>query len=122
MNNLRELHLSPGCIFAPILIFFAVTGSWQMFSLHRGTKDGGYIPSRPLVVLSGVHQYQHLPTGGNSRSTPLRYFILAGAIGLVSRACLGIDMAFRHGGSRAKATGCLIAGVAIPLVFLLIWH
>lgn len=122
MSKLRELHLYLGCIFAPILIFFAVTGSWQMFSLHRGTKDGSYIPSKPLVILSGVHQYQHLPAASIGKSTPLRYFILAAAIGLVFTTCLGIVMAFRHGGSRPKAIGCLIAGLAIPLAFLLIWH
>ncbi len=122
MHKLRELHLYLGCIFAPILIFFSVTGSWQMFSLHRGTKDGSYVPAKALVVLSGVHQYQHTPSAEIGRSTPLRYFILAAATGLVLTTVLGIVMAFRHGRSRSTAVGCLLAGVAIPVVFLLIWH
>ena len=55
MKRLRQLHLYLGCVFAPVLIFFAVTGSWQLFSLHLGMKDGSYTPPRAVVILSDVH-------------------------------------------------------------------
>src|SRR6266513_2469552 len=39
MKSLRSLHLFLGCLFAPMLIFFAVTGSWQLFNWHESKKD-----------------------------------------------------------------------------------
>jgi ABC-type nitrate/sulfonate/bicarbonate transport system permease component len=122
MKKLREIHLYLGCLFAPVLIFFAVTGAWQLFALHRGRKDGSYIPPRPVAILSDIHQYQHLPPTGSDAATPLRYFVLAAAVGLVVTTILGIFMAFRYGRSRVWAAYCLGAGVLIPVVILLVYH
>ena len=120
MMRLRQLHLYLGCVFAPVLIFFAVTGAWQLFSLHRGTKNGSYIPPRAVVVLSEVHQSQHL-SGASSRSgTPLRYFILAATVGLVLTTTLGIIMAFRFARSKTSVLCCLLAGVVMPVALLLV--
>jgi ABC-type nitrate/sulfonate/bicarbonate transport system permease component len=122
MKSLRQLHLYLGCIFAPVLIFFAVTGAWQLFSLHRGTKDGSYVPPRAVFVLSEVHQYQHLPGASSSSGTPLRYFILAAAAGLVLTTTLGIIMAFRFTRSKASVLLCLLAGVVVPVAILLVYR
>lgn len=122
MKKLREVHLYLGCLFAPVLIFFAATGAWQLFGLHRGRKDNSYIPAKAVVVLSEIHQFQHVPPGNPDAGTPLRYFILAAAIGLVLTTILGIIMAFRFGRSRATVSLCLVAGVAIPLAMLLLYH
>ena len=100
MKKLREIHLYLGCLFAPVLIFFAMTGAWQLFALHRGRKDGSYSPPSPVVLLSDVHQFQHLPPTSSEADTPLRYFMLAAAIGLIVTTILGIIMAFRYGRSR----------------------
>ena len=122
MKKLREIHLYLGCLFAPVLIFFAVTGAWQLFSLHRGRKDHSYIPPKAVVVASEVHQFQHIGGAGSEAATPLRYFILAAAIGLVTTTCLGIIMAFRYGQSRAWAVICLASGLIIPVAILLIYR
>lgn len=122
MKNLRQLHLYLGCIFAPVLIFFAVTGAWQMFGLHRGRKDNSYTPARAIVVLSEVHQHQHLERGGRDGGTPLRWFILAAATGLVVTTVLGIIMAFRFSRSKTPVILCLVAGVVIPIALLLVYR
>ena len=122
MKILRELHLYLGCLFAPVLIFFAVTGAWQLFGLHRGTKDGSYTPPRALVYLSEVHKVQHIPYTSAEAATPLRYFFLAAALGLVVSTILGIVMAFRFGRSRAAVVSCLTAGVVVPLAILYIYR
>ena len=109
MKKLREIHLYLGCLFAPVLIFFAVTGAWQLFGLHRGTKDGSYTPSRVLVDLSEIHEAQHLPYTSTDAATPLRYFFLAAALGLVASTILGIVMAFRFGRSKAAVIFCASA-------------
>ena len=94
MKKLREIHLYLGCLFAPVLIFFAMSGAWQLFALHRGRKDGSYSPPRAVVLLSDIHQVQHLPPTSSDADTPLRYFMLAAAIGLILTTILGIIMAF----------------------------
>jgi len=121
MNKLRQLHLYLGCIFAPVLIFFAVTGSWQLFGLHRGTKDGSYNPPTAFVVLSDIHQYQHVSQANFHSGTPLRYFFLAAAVGLVLTTTLGIIMAFRYSRSKVSVVLCLLAGMAVPAAILLIY-
>ncbi len=122
MKKLREIHLYLGCIFAPVLIFFAVSGAWQLFGLHRGRKDNSYTPAKAIVVLSDVHRFQHLLPANPEAATPLRYFMLAAAVGLVFTTILGIVMAFRFGRSRSTVSTCLVAGVAIPVIILLLWH
>ncbi len=122
MKNLRQLHLYLGCIFAPVLIFFAVTGAWQMFGLHRGRKDNSYTPARAIVVLSEVHQHQHLESGGRNEGTPLRWFILAAAGGVVVTTVLGIIMAFRFSRNKMPVVLCLAAGIVVPVALLLIYR
>lgn len=122
MKKLRELHLYLGCLFAPVLIFFAVTGAWQLFALHRGRKDHSYTPPRAVVVLSEVHQFQHLSGTSSEASTPLRWFMLTAALGLVLTTILGITMAFKFGRSRSWVLSCLVAGIVIPIALLLVYR
>lgn len=122
MRKLREIHLYLGCLFAPVLIFFAVTGAWQLFQLNHGRKDNSYVPPKVVVLLSDIHQYQHIPPGSFDAFTPLKYFMLAATVGLVASSILGIVMAFRFGRSRASVVSCLVAGVVVPIVILLIYH
>ena len=122
MKYLRKIHLYLGSLFAPVLIFFAVTGCWQLFGLHRGTKDGSYTPPSLLASLSTVHQYQHLPGTGRSVGTPLRFFILAAAAALILTTVLGVVMAFRYSRSPIPVLLSIVAGTAVPVALLLIFR
>jgi len=35
MQKLRQIHLYLGCFFAPMILFFALSGVWQEFGLNR---------------------------------------------------------------------------------------
>ena len=85
-------------------------------------KDNSYVPPKVIVLLSDIHQYQHVPPESFDRFTPLKYFILAATIGLVASSILGVVMAFRFGRSRASVVSCLVAGVVVPIAILLIYH
>jgi uncharacterized iron-regulated membrane protein len=127
MRTLRRLHLYLGCLFAPMLIFFAVTGSWQIFYWHEGTKgtsDGGhgYNPPHVLVALSRIHKEAHLPPTERWKSTPLRYFMFAAALGLVLTAVVGVIMAYRFSREPLVATVCLALGIFLPAILLWIYH
>ena len=121
MSFLRSLHLYLGCLFAPTLIFFAVSGSWQVFNWHQSTKDRSYVAPRALEILSYVHKESHVPETPPRNPTPLRYFLCAAAIGLVTSTVLGVIMAYRFSRRPLVATICLLAGIALPAGLLWIY-
>src|SRR5205814_9471688 len=114
MKSLRALHLYLGCLFAPMLIFFAVTGSWQLFNWHESTKDQTYTAPPALAALSFVHKDAHIPGTPGRKPTPLRYFMLAAAFGLVTTALVGIIMAYRFSRRPMAATIRLLLGISLP--------
>jgi len=110
MQKLRSLHLYLGCIFAPMLLFFAVSGIWQTLN----------IPSRLLQRLSTIHTSHALKAGGNLTSGFMTIFVLVMAASFIVTTLLGIVMALNYGRSRRAAICCLAAGVAVPLVLVLL--
>jgi hypothetical protein len=105
-----------------MLIFFAVTGSWQIFNWHQSTKDHSYTAPRVLAVLSDIHKDAHVPPTRRSSPAPLRYFMFAAAAGLVLTTIIGVIMAYRFSRQPMVATVCLVLGVAVPGVLLLVYR
>jgi hypothetical protein len=122
MNFLRTLHLYLGCLFAPMLIFFAVTGSWQLFNWHESKKDKTYTAPPALAALSFIHKDAHIPGTPARQPTPLRYFMLAAAAGLITTAVIGIIMAYRFSRRPIVATICLLLGIALPGLLLCVYR
>jgi uncharacterized iron-regulated membrane protein len=122
MKFLRQLHLYLGCIFAPTLIFFAVTGSWQLFNWHQSSKDHSYVTPRVLASLSYLHKESHLPGTPGRKPTPLRYFMAAAAVGLVTSTVLGVIMAYRFSRRPLVASICLLSGILVPGIILWIYR
>jgi hypothetical protein len=121
MSFLRTLHLFLGCLFAPMLIFFAVSGSWQLFNWHESKKDKTYTAPPALAAMSFVHKDAHIPGTPGRKPTPLRYFMLAAAAGLVATSAIGVVMAYRFSRRPILATICLLAGIAGPAALLWIY-
>jgi len=67
MQKLRSMHLYLGCFFAPLLIFFALSGIWQTLSFHNW--------SRLLERLSTIHTSHGLKAGGCLSSPFLTLFL-----------------------------------------------
>jgi hypothetical protein len=114
MQKLRSIHLYLGCIFAPMLLFFAVSGIWQ--TLH--------IQSRLLQRLSTIHTSHALKAGGSLANGFMTIFVLVMAASFILSTILGVVMALKYGRSRRAALYCLAVGVSIPLVLVLlaIWR
>src|SRR6185503_6211375 len=82
MQKLRSIHLYLGCIFAPMLLFFAISGIGQTLGL------GG---SGLLKALSTIHTSHQLKSGGTFLSTPVAaVFVLVMAVSLIVTTILGI--------------------------------
>ncbi len=123
MRILRQLHLYLGCLFAPILIFFAVTGSWQIFNWHQSDKrPGGYVAPHALAFFSDIHKDAHIPPTRRNSPAPVRYFMFAAAVGLVLTTIIGVIMAYRFSRRPIVATVCLAIGIFLPTALVWIYH
>src|SRR4029078_690434 len=106
MQKLRSAHLYLGCIFAPMLLFFAISGIWQTLGIgHSGL----------LAMLSTAHRMTTLKSGFTLSSVVLRGFIVLMAIGFIISTVLGIVMALTQGTNRRRAFCCLAFGCLFPL-------
>jgi hypothetical protein len=112
MKKLRSLHLYLGCIFAPMLLFFAVSGIWQTFGLH--------FHSDLLARLSTIHMSRGLKNGSGFSSIYMMVFVLLMAVSFIISVILGVVMALKYGGSKRAAFYCLAAGVVVPLAIIVI--
>ena len=110
MQKLRSLHLYLGSIFAPMLLFFALSGIWQTLGVR----------SQLLQRLSTIHTSHGLKMGGNLTSKFMVIFVLLMACSFILSTILGVVMALKYGRSRRAAMSCLAVGIAIPLVLVLI--
>jgi hypothetical protein len=64
MKKLRRLHLLLGCVFAPLLLYYCLSGAWQLLDLHRQKK----IDNKPIYAafeqLSNPHLGKSMPGAG----------------------------------------------------------
>jgi hypothetical protein len=58
LKRARQWHLYLGTLFAPSIIFFAFTGSLQLFGLHEGHPGEAYQPSAWVQKLASIHKDQ----------------------------------------------------------------
>jgi hypothetical protein len=123
MRLIRQIHLYLGCLFAPLLIYFALSGTWQLYHLNGLPKDAPATQMQTVLhALSAPHTHSTFP-GGNpkeDRSKIFAGFALLTAIGLIVSTVLGILLAIRFGKSRGWVYVALASGALLPIIFLLI--
>ena len=110
MQKLRSVHLYLGCIFAPLLLFFAVSGIWQTLGIR----------SPMLRLMATIHTSHELKSGGGLSSYSLKIFVLLMTVSFIVMTILGVMMAVKYGRSRRSVFYCLALGVIFPLVLILI--
>ncbi len=110
MQKLRSIHLYLGCIFAPLLLFFAVSGIWQTLGIR----------SPFLQWLSALHTSARFKNGHEPGSPAFKLLVIIMATSLVISIILGVIMAFKFTRSRKVVFYCLALGVILPAVLVLI--
>jgi hypothetical protein len=58
LKFLRKVHLYVGIFTTPALLFFAITGAVQTFSLHEATQGSNYKPPAWIASLAQLHKKQ----------------------------------------------------------------
>jgi len=118
MKLIRRIHLYLGCFFAPLLLFYVITGWYQTVNPDRrkGVSDSQDLVSR----LSRVHVEQYYPTeSASGYSTRLfRVLIVIMANALISTVILGIILAFRTSRNKWPVWLSLALGIALPVILL----
>ena len=118
MKTLRRVHLYLGCFFAPLLLFYVITGSYQTVNPDRrkGVSDSQDLVSR----LSRVHVEQYYPTeSASGYSTRLfRMLIVIMANALIATVILGIILAFRTSRNKWPVWLSLALGITLPVILL----
>jgi hypothetical protein len=149
MTAIRRWHSYMGLFMAPSLLFFALTGAAQIFSLHEA--HGNYRPPAIVEKFSSVHKDQVFKLGNhhqpsqpkeNARrpdegaaSQPaarddgdkakisallLKSFFLLVAVLLFLSTGLGVWMGLTHVRQRRTAWMLVLAGALIPASLLLL--
>jgi len=119
IKAMRNIHLYLGVFFAPLLLFYLISGCWQTFNLHEAGKSGNYVPPAIIKSLSQVHKDQRWVDGkmAPKPSVPFRYLIVLMVVGLLTTTILGIVMAFKY--TRPWIVwSCLFMGTATPCFLL----
>jgi hypothetical protein len=142
MSSIRLWHSYIGILIAPSVIFFALTGALQIFSLHE--SHGTYTPPALIEKLSSMHKDQvfkqkhhdeHKAESKSDQQPPapqeheegptlgtvfLKWFFLFVALALTSSTVLGLWIGLTH--MKRKRTGgwLLLAGVVLPVALFVI--
>jgi hypothetical protein len=149
LKAIRLTHHYIGVFFAPTILFFAVTGGLQMFGLHETSRGSSYLPPALLVHLSQLHKKGtlYVPARRAVPSTPskadapkadapkpavppapppapnplpVKIFFAATALALAISTCTGLFMAWKYARRKTVVAAVLIAGIACPLLLLLV--
>ncbi|MDB5483013.1 MAG: PepSY protein [Caulobacteraceae bacterium] len=138
--TLRQWHGYLGVFIAPSVLFFALTGSLQLFTLHE--THGGYRAPAIIERLGRLHKDQVI-TLPHRRETPapvapsrerrpaaapeqgprpatllLKIFFLLVAVQLVTSTGMGLWIAFARNRDRRLTWFLLLAGVLVPLALI----
>lgn len=115
---LRRVHLHLGVFFAPLLVFFVLTGWYQTVTPDRrkGVSDSDDWLSR----LNRVHVEQYYPSKtAEGYSTRLFTGLVVGmSVALVATTVLGVVLAFQVFKRRGLIWLSLGLGFIVPAVFL----
>jgi cytochrome b subunit of formate dehydrogenase len=84
----RQLHMYIGIFSAPALLFFALSGALQTFSLHQATKGSDYRPAKWIAVMGELHKNQtaQLPAPKPARKAALAMGAPLGSSGIAPAA------------------------------------
>ena len=58
LKVIRQIHLYIGIFISPALLFFALTGALQTFSLHETSRGSDYKPPTWILTLAQLHKKQ----------------------------------------------------------------
>lgn len=117
MKKWLRIHRYLGAFCAPMLIFFAISGSWQMLNYHKSKKDGSYTAPQALAFASDLHMAEDLEGPAKWAFRGILWLVAAS---LVGTSAIGLMMAFRLEPAKGRVMILVAAGIALPLLLFLL--
>ena len=118
MKLIRRIHLYLGCFFAPLLIFYVVTGWYQTLSVQRNKALGEAQDLKSK--LTSIHVDQIYPSEKADSYSPRLYkgLVVLMSICLLITIALGIYLAFTVGRPKWAVWVSLLLGIILPVLSL----
>lgn len=132
IRNIRLIHFYLGVFFAPLIIFFAFTGTLQVLKLHESYRDTPGSQGDWIAWFGQFHKEQAwIPPkvapakaappkapAGSLWAKPMKWLVALMGIALMATAFLGLYIAFKYPGRRKGTSIALVAGIVIPLTLM----
>jgi hypothetical protein len=142
MQKIRLVHFYLGVFFAPLVIFFAFTGTLQVFKLHERNRDNGtaaiqadwiawfgqfhkeqaWIPPKARAAPAKVAPPKDVPSDPpkveKQRSLLMMWFVALMGASLAVTTLLGLYMAYNYPRRRKGFLVALGLGIVIPLALM----
>jgi hypothetical protein len=119
MKSWLRLHRYLGAFCAPMLILFAISGSWQLVNAHKSKKDGSYKAPAAIKAVSDVHMGEDLEGPAKWAFRAIAWLV---ALSLVTTSSIGLSIAFRMERHSRRIWLLVAAGTLLPLVLFLVAH
>ncbi len=148
--SLRISHTYISAFITPMVLFFALSGTLQIFSLHEA--HGGYVPPAFLAAIGRLHKDQALalpakhsrpahtgtegapagagapdagPPMNHSERKPiavyaLKWLFALEAVGLVATTLFGVVIGLTHAKRKRTTLILLIVGTVLPAILVAI--
>lgn len=123
MKTLRQLHLYLGCLFAPLIIYFSISGALQVFRFNDLPEDTPPTQLQTLIhEISKPHTSSTLPglSPKIAKSQAFNWIAVAMSLGMILTALLGIVLALRYSKSPRVVLFCIFSGIALPVLMLIL--
>jgi len=123
MRWLRRIHTYLGVFFAPLLLFFILSGWYQ--TLHKDRIKGPGDARSLTQIMREIHTDDVYPTHDrNVRVSPTLFvsLVVVMAVGLTTTIVLGIWLAFRSVRNRWMIVLSLALGILVPAGLLWLGH
>jgi hypothetical protein len=150
MKSIRRIHGWLGVLFAPSIILFALSGMFQLGGCHESEDGTPPSSTVVRLAMIHMHQTAELPkprkrrppppqaTEAGSAATapaqpprppegeheepfnPLKWFFVAMCLALITSSALGVWIAFTSKRDQKLHIGLLVAGIALPIVMLVV--
>src|SRR5687767_10439198 len=97
MKNIRRWHLFLSCFFAPLLLFYVITGWYQTLSVNRNKSLGEQETFAAKLTSVHVDQIYPSPKAESYSPTLFKWLVVTMSIALIITIALGMVLAFTVG-------------------------
>ena len=135
LSTVRLVHFYLGIFFAPLILFFAFSGTLQVFKLHERQPDTAAAQADWIAWFGQFHKEQAwipprvspqraaqagapVKEKKSPESQPMKWLVAAMGVALMATTVLGLYIAFNYPRRRRGFVVALVLGMVIPLALM----